>query len=359
MSAVLTSSAEFARLLQDFFAKRLIDQQNASKRTIAAYRDSFKLLLNYAQRVKNKTPAKMSLADLDAKFILEFLNHLETERHNSVRTRNARLASIRAFANYISLQCPQVLAYAQQIQAIPMKRFSKPMLGFLTRDEIKEVLASPDTTTWCGRRDQIMISVLYNTGARVSEMINIRVGDLSLGVTSSVNLHGKGRKKRTVPLWKATSIMLSDWLTYSGLGCDEPLVPSRKKEFMSRTNVAERLTLAVTKAAINCPQLKGRNISPHIIRHYDYFLTMSGNVKCTVIRLYIYLPCRTNIILLPDIVFWVKDCSGTSINYQSVDNVLTFPLLVLFYSTPVPSSQWLLPNRFELSQLIHAPTTMQ
>jgi site-specific recombinase XerD len=258
---------EFAHLLQNFFAKRLIEQQNVSKRTIAAYRDSFKLLLNYAQRVKNKSPSKMSLTDFDSEFILKFLNHLENERHNSVRTRNARLASIRAFAHYVSLQCPQALAYAQQIQAIPMKRFSKPMLGFLTRDEIKAVLAALDTSTWCGKRDQIMITLLYNTGARVSEMINIRVDDLSLGATSSVTLHGKGRKQRTVPLWKETRIALSSWLTYSGLSFDEPLVPTRKKRVMSRTNVAERLTLAVTKATVNCPQLKGRRITPHIIRH--------------------------------------------------------------------------------------------
>lgn len=186
MNSILTTPAEFAALLQRLFAERLIQQQNASPRTVAAYRDTFRLLLSYAERKLGKPPAKLALCDFDTTLVLNFLTHLESERQNTVRSRNARLAAVRAFAHYVSLQCPPALALAQQVRAIPMKRFEKPLLGFLTRDEVQALLAAPDTSTWCGRRDRLMLTLLYNTGARVSEMIGMRVADVSLAATSSV-----------------------------------------------------------------------------------------------------------------------------------------------------------------------------
>ena len=150
--------------------------------------------------------------DFDATLVLDFLAHLETERHNTVRSRNARLAAVRAFANYAALQCPPALQLVQQILAIPMKRFERPMLGFLSRKEVPALLAAPDAATWCGRRDVAMFALLYNTGARVSEMIGLRVADVTLAATSSVRLHGKGRKQRTVPLWKETAAAIRQWL---------------------------------------------------------------------------------------------------------------------------------------------------
>lgn len=205
MNPLLAVPADFAALLQRFFAERLIQQQNASPRTVGAYRDTFRLLLTYAERERGKPPAKLTLGDFDAALVLDFLAHLETERHNTVRSRNARLAAVRAFAHYVALQCPPALQLAQQILAIPMKRFERPLLEYLSRDEVQAVLAAPDTSTWCGRRDRMMFALLYNTGARVSEMIGIRVADVTLGATSSVRLQGKGRKQRTVPLWKETA----------------------------------------------------------------------------------------------------------------------------------------------------------
>jgi len=151
MNPLLAVPADFAALLQRFFGERLIQQQNASPRTVAAYRDSIRLLLTYAERERGKPPAKLTLGDFDAALVLDFLAHLETERHNTVRSRNARLAAVRAFAHYVALQCPPALHLAQQILAIPMKRFERPMLGFLSRDEMQALLATPDAGTWCGR----------------------------------------------------------------------------------------------------------------------------------------------------------------------------------------------------------------
>lgn len=180
MNSVLSAPTEFAKLLQGFFSERLLQQQNVSPKTIVAYRDTFRLLLNYAQRVKAIAPEKMALCDFSASLILDFLTHLETERHNMVRSRNLRLAGVRAFAHYVTLKCPASLQVMQQILAIPMKRFEKPLLGFLSREEIKALLNAPDTTTWCGYRDRIMFELLYNTGARVSELLDIKVADVTL-----------------------------------------------------------------------------------------------------------------------------------------------------------------------------------
>jgi len=275
MNPLLAVPAEFAALLQRFFAERLLQQQNASPRTVVAYRDTFRLLLTYAEHAKGKPPAKLALGDFDATLVLDFLAHLETERHNTVRSRNARLAAVRAFAHYVALQCPPALQLAQQILAIPMKRFERPMLGFLSREEVQALLAAPDTATWCGRRDTAMFALLYNTGARVSEMIGIQVADVTLAATSSVRLRGKGRKQRTVPLWKETAAEIHRWLKFADLRSDQPLIPNRSGRPMTRTNVADRLTLAATTATKTCPQLEGRRVSPHTWRHYLPSLTMS------------------------------------------------------------------------------------
>lgn len=287
MNSVLSAPTEFAKLLQGFFSERLLQQQNVSPKTIVAYRDTFRLLLNYAQRVKAIAPEKMALCDFSASLILDFLTHLETERHNMVRSRNLRLAGVRAFAHYVTLKCPASLQVMQQILAIPMKRFEKPLLGFLSREEIKALLNAPDTTTWCGYRDRIMFELLYNTGARVSELLDIKVADVTLAATSSVRLHGKGRKQRTVPLWKETAVSVRQWLKFSGLRPDQQLVPNRSGAPMTRTNVAERLALAIAVATKQCPQLKGRKISPHSLRHTTAMYLLQSGVDITVIALWL------------------------------------------------------------------------
>jgi len=287
MNSVLSAPTEFAKLLQSFFTERLLQQQNVSPKTIVAYRDTFRLLLNYAQRVKTIVPEKMTLFDFNAPLILDFLNHLETERHNMVRSRNARLAGVRAFAHFVTLRCPASLQVMQQILAIPMKRFEKPLLGFLSREEIKALLNAPDITTWCGHRDRIMFELLYNTGARVSELLDMKVADVMLANTSSVRLHGKGRKQRTVPLWKETAVNVRQWLKFAGLSPDQPLVPNRSGALMTRTNVADRLALAITVATKQCPQLKGRKISPHSLRHTTAMHLLQSGVDITVIALWL------------------------------------------------------------------------
>lgn len=287
MSPLLSDPAEFAALLQRFFTDRLLQQKNASPRTVKAYRDTFRLLLGYAERKLGKPPTKLALSDFDATLVLGFLDALETERHNAVRSRNVRLAAVRSFAHFVALQCPPALQLIQQIQAIPMKRFEKPLIGFLSRDEVQALLAAPDTTTWCGRRDRVLLTLLYNTGARVSELIGIQVADVTLATTSSVRLHGKGRKQRTVPLWKETAVEIRLWLQYAGLQASQSLVPNRQGLPMTRSNVAERIALATNSATKQCPQLQGRRVSPHTLRHTTAMHLLQAGVDLTVIALWL------------------------------------------------------------------------
>ncbi|OEO27837.1 integrase [Pseudomonas sp. J237] len=287
MTSLLADPAEFAALLQRFFAERLLQQQAVSPRTVAAYRDAFRLFLTYAEDELGRPPAKLTLHDFDAELILGFLAHLEGERHNTVRSRNARLAAVRAFARYVAVQCPPALLLVQQILAIPMKRFDKPLLGFLGRDEVRALLAAPDASTWCGRRDRVLLKLLYNTGARVSELIGIHVRDLALDVTPSVRLHGKGRKQRTVPLWKETAAEIRHWLAATSLQQDQALLPNRWGRPMTRSNVAERIARAVSTATSHCPSLQGRTISPHTLRHTTAMHLLQAGVDLSVIALWL------------------------------------------------------------------------
>jgi site-specific recombinase XerD len=279
---------EFAALLQRFFVERLIQQRNASPRTVESYRDSFRLLLSFAQETLHKPPAMLTLEDLDPVLITGFLDHLETARGNCIRSRNARLAAIHAFYRYVSLQYPQALRLAQQVLAIPVKRFEKPLLGFLSAEEMKAVLTAPDALRWAGQRDQIMLALLYNTGARVSELINIRVEDVQLDTSpATVRLHGKGRKQRTIPLWRETAGRVRGWVEEQALKAGQPLFSNRFGNKMTRAAVAARMNLAVMAATERCPQLRGRHITCHTVRHATAMHLLQGGVDITVMALWL------------------------------------------------------------------------
>lgn len=287
MNAVVFRSEEFASLVQRFFLQRLIQQRNASPATVAAYRDTFRLLLAHVERHRGLRPTQMTLEDFDAPLVLDFLNGLETARGNGIRTRNARLAALCAFAKYAALQCPAALERLQRILAIPMKRFEKPLLGFLSREAMRALLAAPDPATWFGRRDRLLLAMLYNTGARVSEAIAIRVGDVVRIGTPAVHLHGKGRKRRTVPLWKETATQVNRWIRDEALPTSAPLLPNRHGQPMTRSNVAERLALAAETAQPGCPDLAGRTVTPHVIRHTTAMHMLQSGVDLTLIALWL------------------------------------------------------------------------
>lgn len=282
-----STAPTFPILLQDFFCQRLIAQRHASDRTVASYRDTFRLLLRYAQERLHKTPDELTLADLDAPLILGFLDHLEKKRHNTIRSRNARLVAIRSFFRYASFRDPAVLPLIQRVLAIPMKRFNKPLLGFLTLVEIQAVLEAPDRSTWSGQRDRVMLATFYNTGARVSEVIGMRVADLVVDRKASVRIRGKGRKERLMPLWSSTAKLIKRWLPRISRTPDAPVFPNRDGGPLSRSGVEQRLRAAVDVARESCPTLADRRISPHTLRHTTAMHLLQSGIDITVIALWL------------------------------------------------------------------------
>jgi site-specific recombinase XerD len=274
-------------LLQDFFLQRLGRERGSSPRTIASYRDTFELLLRFVEEKTRKVPTDLTLPDLDAPMILEFLDYIEKERSNAPQTRNVRLAAIHSFMRYASVRDPASIAVAQRVLAIPSKRFDRPILGYLSIPEINAILNAPDRTTWNGRRDAALLETLYNTGARVSEITGLKVSNILLDRESAIHLHGKGRKQRVVPLWKSTAGHLRDWLTEIERSPDSPVFPNRSRKPLTRSGVQSRLRLAVAKAVKSCPSLQGRQISPHTIRHTTAMHLLQAGVALPVIALWL------------------------------------------------------------------------
>ena len=280
-------TTDLAHLLQAFFCQRLIEQRNASRQTIYSYRDTLKLLLHFSEQYLGKPVADLKLADINVTLVLAFLGNLELQRHNCIRSRNTRLAAIRSFMQYAALQEPQAMPGIQRVLAIPMKRFERPMVQHLTPTEMQAIIDAPDVTSWNGQRDHALFATLYNTGARVSEIISICRGDFDGNHSQSVHLHGKGRKERVVPLWKSTVKLLRKWLTQIEPDPQNPLFPNRFGQRLSRSGVESRLRFALPKAITQCPSLGGKVVSPHVIRHTTAMHLLQAGVDLSVIALWL------------------------------------------------------------------------
>jgi site-specific recombinase XerD len=211
MREVHRDPPSFPALVQQFFTEYLVAQRAVSPQTVACYRDAMTLFLGFASQQLGKPPTAMQITDLTPELILQFLAHLERERHNSVRSRNLRLTALRAFLKFAGRRDVTALHAIERAMAVPMKRFERPMLGHLTRPEMIAVLGKPGTE-WNSQRDHLLLTLIYNTGARVSEIVGVRVADVVLDGAACVHLHGKGRKQRSVPLWKSTAVAIRAWL---------------------------------------------------------------------------------------------------------------------------------------------------
>ena len=277
----------FASLVQQFFTEYLVAQRAVSPRTVACYRDALMLFLDFAGRKLGKAPTAVRLVDIQPDLILAFLDHLEHGRHNAVRSRNLRLTALRAFLKFAGRRDVASLHVVEQALAVPMKRFERPVLGFLTREEMEAVLGQPGPI-WSSQRDHLLLAMLYNTGARVSEIIGVRVVDVVLDGAACVHLHGKGRKQRSVPLWKSTVIEIRAWLRLNPtLHGEAALLPNRDGRAMSRSNVAQRLDLAVTRAGTQLPSVLKKQVSPHTLRHTTAMHLLQSGVPFNVIALWL------------------------------------------------------------------------
>jgi integrase/recombinase XerD len=276
-----------APTLQAFFTERLIGQRQASPHTIAAYRDTLRLLLTFTAARTGKQPSALDLDDLDAPLIGAFLDHLEHERHNSVRTRNARLAAIRSLFHYAALRHPEHAATIQRVLAIPPKRFERTLITFLTEPEITALLAAPDRGTWTGRRDHAMLLLATQTGLRASELIRLACSDVHLGAGAHVSCLGKGRKQRITPLTKQTVAVLRAWLAERAGHPDEPLFPTRTGHTLSRDAIEHRLARHAATANTACPSLTTKKITPHVLRHTAAMRLLHAGVDTSVIALWL------------------------------------------------------------------------
>ncbi|MCD4727224.1 MAG: site-specific integrase [Pirellulales bacterium] len=273
--------------LQRYFCQYLIGQRNLSPQTIISYRDAFKLLIRFLEQRRGKKAESLCVTDLDAPCILAFLDDLERRRGNSIRSRNVRLATIRSFIRHAASAEPLLLPVAQCLLAIPVKRFEHAIVGYLTREQMQSLLDAPDAETKVGLRDRVLLMLMYNTGARVSEITALRISDLCLESGGSVRIHGKGRKQRSVPLWQQTLRLLRQWLKQMDASPEKPLLPNARGNSMTRAGVAQRLRRAVTIAVTRDPSLRKLRISPHMIRHTTAMHLLQSGVDLSVIAMWL------------------------------------------------------------------------
>ena len=263
-----------APTLQSFFTDRLARHTRASEHTIAAYRDTMRLLLGFIQQRIGTSPAKLDWAQLDASMVLAFLDDLEHRRGNTIRT-------------YASLLHPEHAATIAQVLAIPAKRFEKATITYLTEIETQALLAAPDQTTWEGRRDVVLMLTAIQTGLRISELLSLNRGDITLGAGANVRCEGKGRKHRAVPLNEPVRNALAGWLTLTGVGADQPVFTTRIGRRLSADAARSRLDIHARTAAEHCPSLVGRKLHPHVFRHTSAMNLLHAGVDTTVIALWL------------------------------------------------------------------------
>ena len=276
-----------APALQAYFTERLITQRSSSPETIAAYRHAFRLLLRFAQEQTGKHPFELDIDDLNAPLIGAFLKHLEEDRGNSPRTRNARLGAIHSFYRFAALEHPEHAHTIARVMAIPTKRHERNTVTYLDRDEIAALLAAPDKRTWLGRRDHALLALMIQTGVRVSELTGLHVGDVHLGTGAHIRVLGKGRKKRATTLTHETVKVLRAWLKERQGQPDEPLFPTRQGRPLSRYTVGVIVAKHTATAAISCPSLQGKHVTPHTLRHTNAMLLRDKGVDIATIALWL------------------------------------------------------------------------
>jgi site-specific recombinase XerD len=275
-------------LVQQFFTDRLAAQMEASPNTIAGYRDTFRLLLRFASEQTSRAPTKLQIADLDSSLIGKFLAHVESERRNSARSRNARLAAIRSFFRYVAMSEPAYLLHCQQILTMPSKRYVRRTVEFLDRAEMDALLAAPDRSTWAGRRDHAILIVALQTGLRVSEIISLRRRDVVMGTGAHVRCEGKGRKQRCTPLRREIVNVLGVWLKERKGGADDdPLFPTIRGSKLSRDAVELLVHKHTAAASQTRESLIGKRVSPHVLRHSTAMELLHNGVDQSVIALWL------------------------------------------------------------------------
>ena len=283
MNAIST----FPALLEAFFLDRLLQQRQASPHTIASYRDTFRLLLQFARQRLGKAPSNLTVPEVDAPLVGAFLNHLECDRKNSARSRNVRLAAIHSFFRYVALHAPEHSAVAQRVLAMPSKRYSRNPIAFLTPVEVEALLAAPDLMTWSGRRDRALLMLAVQTGLRAAELTGLRCQDIVLGSGAHARCEGKGRKTRCTPLRKDTVLVLRGWLRERQGQPGEPVFPTTRGTALSHDALQYMLDKHLPVARRHCPSLARKRVTPHVLRHTLAMDLLHHGAGQTVIALWL------------------------------------------------------------------------
>ena len=328
----MKSSATLAVLLENFFTQRLMNQRQASPHTISSYRDTFRLLLQFAQKRLHKPPARLAFEEIDAPMIAAFLDDLEKSRGIAVRSRNLRLTAIRSFFHYAAYEEPSRAAQIQRVLAIPGKRHTRSLVHFLSRPEIDALLAAPEQKTWFGRRDHALLLVAVQTGLRLSELTGLQRADVVLGTGAHVRCVGKGRKERCTPLAKTTVAVLKAWLHEPPKHSTEVLFPNARGGRLSADGVADLLAKHVALACQSCPPLRKKHVTPHVLRHSMAMGLLQAGVDRAVIALWlghesvettqIYL--EANLAMKEEILAKTMPPGGKPGRYRPGDALLSF-----------------------------------
>lgn len=328
----MKSNATLAALLENFFTQRLMSQRQASPHTISSYRDTFRLLLLFAQRRLHKPPSRLAFEEIDAPLIAAFLDDLEKSRGIIARSRNLRLTAIRSFFHYAAYEEPSRASQIQRVLAIPGKRHTRALVHFLNRPEVDALLAAPDKQTWFGRRDHALLLVAVQTGLRLSELTSLQRHDVSLGTGAHVRCVGKGRKERCTPLTKMTVAVLKAWLREPARHNAETLFPSASGGRLSPDSVADLLAKQVAHACDVCPSLRKKRVTPHVLRHTTAMELLQAGVDRSVIALWlghesvettqIYLDA--NLALKEETLAKTRPHDGRPGRYRADDELLAF-----------------------------------
>lgn len=328
--------SRLAPTLQAFFTERLVAQRQASPHTIASYRDTMRLLLQFAQARTGKAPSQLDLPDLDATLIGAFLDHLEHGRGSSVRTRNVRLAAIRSLFRFAALRHPEHAAVIQRVLAIPQKRCERNDVSFLTRKEVHALLGAPDRSSRIGRRVHAVMALMVQTGLRVSELIALRRHDLELRAGAHVTCRGKGRKARSTPLTRQSVTILRAWLKEIPDQPDAPLFPGPRGQALSRDAVRRLVARHTRTAQEHCPSLETKRVSPHTLRHTTAMSLLQSGVDLSTIALWLGhegIQTTHQIYLHADLTLKAKALartkspggpSGTTKRYRAPDSLMAF-----------------------------------
>jgi site-specific recombinase XerD len=322
----------FPKLLTQFFNIRLIQQRNVSPHTISSYRDTFKLMLQFAKKQIEKEPSQLSIEDIDISLVMAFLDDLENSRGITPRSRNLRLAAIRSFFRYVSYELPEHSKQIQRILAIPAKRCNNKLIDYLNQLEVKALLEAPDRNSWSGRRDHAWMLLAVQTGLRVSELTGLTCQDVNLDSGAHVHVLGKGRKERCTPITNEMKTILKSWIKELIVSNEKILFPNQRGERLSTDGIQYLLNKHVKTASKVCDSLTDKRVSPHILRHTSAMSLLQAGVDITVIALWLghesiettHVYLKADLAMKEEILKKILPHNEKPVHYKPDDALLAF-----------------------------------